>query len=65
MSLSRRFMLKALLAILPAYYARRVFGQTSGTNGGVPGNVGAANGITFRPIYQIQRYSVYWRVREA
>jgi DUF1680 family protein len=31
------------------------------------GNVGAANGITFRPIYQIhhQRYSVYWRVRQA
>src|SRR5438045_2826207 len=28
-------MLKALLAILPAYYARRVFGQTSGANGGV------------------------------
>jgi DUF1680 family protein len=31
------------------------------------GNVGPAKGVTFRPIYQIhhQRYSVYWRVRQA
>jgi len=31
------------------------------------GNLGTANGITFRPIYQIhhQRYSVYWRLRKA
>jgi len=30
-------------------------------------NLGTANGITFRPIYQIhhQRYSVYWRLRKA
>jgi DUF1680 family protein len=30
-------------------------------------DAGAANGITFRPLYDIhhERYSVYWRVREA
>jgi len=29
------------------------------------GNIGAANGIAFRPIYQIhhERYSIYWRIR--
>ena len=31
------------------------------------GDVGPANGITFRPVYQIhhERYSIYWRVRKA
>jgi DUF1680 family protein len=31
------------------------------------GNVGAANGIVFRPIYQVhhERYSIYWRLRPA
>ena len=30
-------------------------------------NVGSANGITFRPIYQVHhdRYSIYWHVRKA
>ena len=30
-------------------------------------NVGPANGITFRPIYQIhhERYSIYWYVRKV
>jgi hypothetical protein len=29
-------------------------------------DAGAANGITFRPLYEVhhERYSVYWRVRE-
>lgn len=31
------------------------------------GNVGAANGFTFRPIYQVhhERYSIYWHVRNV
>jgi DUF1680 family protein len=31
------------------------------------GNAGAANGITFRPIYQVhhERYSIYWHVRNV